>query len=197
MDGHHRVKAGSETASGAVDFAESLGVETGSFPFDAVTDQFGPREGDTVALRHGKPDGRRITLGRGEVTDVDSEKGRLSVEREMTAGGVYDELDVEREAGDVATTRFTEGNWWYPTVYRADDGTVKGTYLNVSTPVEVFPNTVRYVDLHVDVVKHADGTVEVVDEDELQDCVDAGTVSPELAERALDVAERVRRAVEN
>ncbi|WP_232700429.1 DUF402 domain-containing protein [Halobacterium wangiae] len=197
MDGHHRVKAGSETASGAVDFAEALGVDTGAFPFDAVTDQFGPREGDTVALRHGKPDGRRITLGRGEVTDRDVENGRLTVERAMTAGGVYDELDVEREAGDVATTRFTEGNWWYPTVYRADDGTVKGTYLNVSTPVEVFPDAVRYVDLHVDVVKHADGTVEVVDEDELQDCVDAGTVSPDLAERALDVAERVRRAVEN
>ena len=197
MDGHHRVKAGSESASGAVDFAEALGVETESFPFDAVTDQFGPREGDTVALQHGKPDGRRITLGRGEITDVDREKGRVSVEREMTSNGVYDGLGVERERGDVATTRFTEGNWWYPTVYRADDGTVKGTYLNVSTPVEVFPDTVRYVDLHVDVVKHADGTVEVVDEDELQACVDAGTVSPELAERALDVAERVRNAVEN
>jgi Ribonuclease G/E len=197
MHGHHRIKAGSDSASGAVDFAEALGVETESFPFDAVTAQFGPREGDTVALRHGKPDGRRITLGRGEVTDVDDEQGRVSVERAMTPGGDYDALGVAREAGDVATTRFTDGNWWYPTVYRADDGTVKGTYLNVSTPVEVFPDAIRYVDLHVDVVKHADGTVEVVDEDELQAAVDAGTVTPELAERALDVAERVRRAVEN
>jgi len=183
MDGHHRVKAGSETASGAGRLRGVARRRDGVVPVRRGDRPVRPREGDTVALRHGKPDGRRITLGRGEVTDVDSEKGRLSVEREMTAGGVYDELDVEREAGDVATTRFTEGNWWYPTVYRADDGTVKGTYLNVSTPVEVFPNTVRYVDLHVDVVKHADGTVEVVDEDELQDCVDAGTVSPELAER--------------
>ena len=72
---------------------------------------------------------------------------------------------------------------------------MKGTYLNVSTPVEVFPDAVRYVDLHVDVVKHADGRVEVVDEDELQDCVDAGLVSEALAEKALSVAERVRAAV--
>ncbi|MCG1001982.1 MULTISPECIES: DUF402 domain-containing protein [Halobacterium] len=195
MDGHHRVKAGSEAASGAVDFAEALGASTDGFPFGAVTDQFGPTEGDLVAIEHGKPDGRLITIGRGEVTDRDRDAGRVTVRREMTAGGVYDELDVPREDGDVATTRFTEGNWWYPTVYESEDGDVKGTYLNVSTPVEVFPDAVRYVDLHVDVVKHADGTVEVVDEDELRECVDAGLVGEDLSEKALSVAERVRAAV--
>ena len=195
MDGHHRIKAGSEAASGAVDFAEALGASTDGFPFGAVTDQFGPTEGDLVAIEHGKPDGRLITLGRGEVTDRDRDAGRVTVRREMSPGGAYDALGVERERGDVATTRFTEGNWWYPTVYKGTDGHVKGTYLNVSTPVEVFPDAVRYVDLHVDVVKHADGTVEVADEDELQECVDAGLVSEELSEKALSVAERVRAAV--
>ncbi len=197
MPGHHRTKAGSEAASGAVDFAESLGASVDEFPFGAVTDQFGPTAGDSVVLHHGKPDGSLITLGRGEVTDRNVEKGRLSVEREMTGGGTYDALGVDREAGDTATTRFTEGNWWYPTVYRSEDGERKGTYLNVCTPVEVFPDAVRYVDLHVDVIKHADGTVEVVDRDELQDCVDDGLVSEPLAEQALSVAERVQSAVEN
>ncbi|MFC3478129.1 DUF402 domain-containing protein [Halobacterium litoreum] len=197
MPGHHRVKAGSASASDAVDFAESLGATPDEFAFGAVTDQFGPAAGDTVALHHGKPDGRLVTLGRGEVTDRNVEKGRVSVEREMTGGGTYDALGVDREAGDTATTRFTEGNWWYPTVYRSADGDRKGTYLNVCTPVEVFPDAVRYVDLHVDVIKHADGTVEIVDEDELRDCVDDGTVSEELAEQALSVAERVKSAVEN
>ncbi|MFB6068993.1 MAG: DUF402 domain-containing protein [Halobacterium sp.] len=197
MPGHHRIKAGSEAASAAVDFAESLGADVGEFPFAAVTDQFGPTEGDSVAIHHGKPSGARITLGHGTVTDRDPDAGRVTVEREMSAGGTYDELGVEREGGDTATTRFTEGNWWYPTVYRAHDGTVKGTYLNVSTPVEVFPDAVRYLDLHVDVVKHADGTVEVVDRDELRECVADGTLSEELAEQALSVAERVRNAVED
>jgi Ribonuclease G/E len=195
LPGHHRIKAGSDSASSAVDFAEALGATPEAFPFGTVTDQFGPTEGDLVAIRHGKPDGRRVTLGRGEVTDRDRENGRVTVRREMTAGGTYDALGVEREHGDVATTRFTEGNWWYPTIYKGSEGQVKGTYLNVSTPVEVFPDAVRYVDLHVDVVKHADGTVEVVDEDELQDCVDAGHVSEALADEALGVAERVRGAV--
>lgn len=195
MPGHHRIKAGSEGASGAVDFAEALGASPDGFPFGAVTDQFGPAEGDLVQIEHGKPDGRLITLGRGEVTDRDADAGRVTVRREMTAGGTYDELGVEREQGDVATTRFTEGNWWYPTVYESADGTVRGTYLNVCTPVEVFPESVRYVDLHVDVVKHADGTVDVVDEDELESCVEAGHVDQALSENALAVAERVRSVV--
>ena len=194
--GHHRVKAGHEGASAAVDFAEALGAATESFPFGAVTSQFGPTEGDRVAIQHGKPAGNCFTLGRGDVVDRNVEKEQITVRREMTGGGTYDALDVERVAGDTATTRFTEGNWWYPTVYRSDEGTVKGTYINVSTSVELFPDAVRYVDLHVDVIKHADGSVDLVDEDELADAVDAGHVTDELADRALDVAERVRRAVE-
>jgi protein associated with RNAse G/E len=196
LAGHHRVKAGHEGASAAVDFAEALGAAPDSFDFDAVTGQFGPTEGDRVAIQHGKPAGGCFTLGRGDVVDRTVEEDQITVRREMTGGGTYDALGVSRESGDTATTRFTEGNWWYPTVYRDDDGGGKGTYINVSTPVEIFPDAVRYVDLHVDVVKHADSSVDLVDEDELADAVDVGHVTEELANRALDVAERVRRAVE-
>ncbi|MDL0132403.1 Rne/Rng family ribonuclease [Halobacterium salinarum] len=195
MPGHHRIKAGSDAASDAVDFAEALGASVDEFPFGAVTDQFGPGVGASIEIQHGKPDGALISLGRGEVTDRSAENARITVEREMTGGGTYDALGVAREAGDTATTRFTEGNWWYPTVYRSEDGERKGTYLNVCTPVEVFPDAVRYVDLHVDVIKHADGAVEIVDREELQDCVADGLVSEELAENALSVAERVQSAV--
>ncbi|MEE6211064.1 DUF402 domain-containing protein [Salarchaeum sp. III] len=192
--GHHRIKAGSSSASTAVDFAESLGALPEEFPFAAVSEQFGPAAGDTVAIEHGKPDGRLITLGRGEVTDCDPDAGRVTVEREMTAGGTYDALGVERQEGDVAITRFQEGRWWYPTVYRGADGTRRGTYINVNTPLELFPSGIRYVDLHLDVVKHADGRVEQVDADELQACVENGLVTPELAEKATGVADRIENA---
>ncbi|MGM0592685.1 MAG: DUF402 domain-containing protein, partial [Halobacteriota archaeon] len=176
MPGHHRIKAADESSSAAVDFVEAFCDPSGEFPFEIVTRQFGPVEGDTVAIGHGKPDGRLIVLGRGTVVDWDVD-GTIAVEREMTPGGSYDALGVEREAGDIALTKFREGRWWYPTVYRAADGTRKGTYVNVCTPVECFPETIRYVDLHVDVVKHADGTVERVDDDELDDAVEVGNVS--------------------
>ncbi|PSQ07790.1 RNA-binding protein [Halobacteriales archaeon QS_6_71_20] len=209
MPGHHRTKAASRSASAGVDLAEALcsfdgegddrtaarGEEGVDFPFGVVADQFGPREGDRVRIGHGKPDGRLVHLGRGEVTAVDPSDGSVTLEREMTAGGSYDALDARREAGDVAITTFREGRWWYPTVYRDNEGVRKGTYVNVCTPVEAFPETVRYVDLHVDVVKHADGHVERVDDDELDAAVERGELAKRLAEKARGVATALERAL--
>jgi predicted RNA-binding protein associated with RNAse of E/G family len=113
----------------------------------------------------------------------------------MSPGGTYDALGTDREAGDVAVTKFKEGRWWYATVYRDADGERKGTYVNVCTPVEIFPDAVRYVDLHVDVVKHGDGSVERVDDDELDAAADAGNVPADLAEKARSVASAVENAL--
>ena len=194
MPGHHRIKAGHDAASAAVDFAEAVSEPSGEFPFDAVARQFGPRKGDRLAIGHGKPDGRLIVLGRGEVTEYDPE-GTVTVEREMSPGGTYDALGVERHAGDVAVTKLTEGRWWYPTVYRSADGERRGTYVNVCTPVELFPRMARYVDLHVDVVKHSDGRVERVDDDELDAAVEAGHLNEAIAEKARAVAGAVENAL--
>jgi hypothetical protein len=199
MPGHHRTKAASEAASAGVDLAEALcggglGDDPDDFPFGTVTDQFGPREGDRVAIEHGKPSGRLITLGRGEVVERSAD-GTVAVERTMGGGGTYDALGTDREAGDRALTKVREGRWWYPTTYRSTDGESKGTYVNVCTPVECFPSAVRYVDLHVDVVRRPDGEVERVDDDELDAAVAAGEVPEPLAERAREVASGVERAL--
>ena len=199
MAGHHRIKAGDDRASTAVDFAEAVcGLETGdgeeAFPFGVVTRQFGPREGDSVEIGHGKPDGRYISLGRGDVAGHDPD-GTVTVSRELSPGGTLDAIGEPIEAGDVAVTKFKEGRWWYATVYRDAEDRRKGTYVNVCTPVEVFPDTVRYVDLHVDVVKHGDGRVERVDDDELDAAVEDGDVSGRLAERARSVASAVENAL--
>ena len=196
MPGHHRVKAGTADASAGVDLAEALcePASDAAFPFAVVTDAFGPAAGDALRLKHGKPDGRLITLGEGTVTAVEGD-GSITVEREMTGGGTYDGLEVPREAGDVAKTSLKEGRWWYPTTYRGRDGTVRGTYVNVCTPVEIFPDAARYVDLHVDVMKHADGTVERVDDDVLRESVAAGDTPEPLAEKARSVAAALENAL--
>ena len=194
MAGHHRIKAAAEPASAAVDFVEALCDPGDEFPFGVVARQFGPRAGDRIAIEHGKPDGRTITLGRGEVTAVDDD-GSVTVEREMSGGGTYDALGVDRVDGDVATTTFVEGRWWYATVYEGADGERRGTYVNVCTPVELFPEAARYVDLHVDVVKGPDGAVHRVDDDELDAAVSEGNVSEPLAARAREVAVSIERAL--
>lgn len=195
MPGHHRIKAGDEQASAAVEFVEELAPGfDGTFPFDVVTRQFGPVEGDRVSIAHGKPAGRTVSLGRGDVIERDP-AGKIRVEREMSPGGTYDGLGIERQAGDVAVTTFTEGKWWYPTVYSSAEGATRGTYVNVCTPIEIFPDEIRYVDLHVDVIKHADGTVERVDDDELDAAAANGHVSEALAEKARSIAAAVQTAL--
>ncbi|ELY65649.1 DUF402 domain-containing protein [Natronococcus jeotgali] len=199
MPGHHRTKAADRAASAAVDFAEAVcGADgfDGEFPFDAVSRQFGPLEGDRLEIGHGKPDGRLLSLGSGEVTDRDP-AGTITLERSMRGGGTYDALGVPKEAGDVAVTKFREGRWWYPTTYRDDEGTTKGTYVNVCTPLELFPDNVRYVDLYVDVIRTPDGAVEIVDRAELEAAIDDGLVAAPLGEKALGVAEAVERALSN
>ena len=198
MAGHHRTKAADRAASAAVDFAEAVcdapADDADAFPFEAVSRQFGPTTGDRLEIGHGKPDGRLISLGYGDVTDWGAD-GTIALERSMRGGGTYDALGTSKEDGDVAVTKFREGRWWYPTTYRGEDGSTKGTYVNVCTPVELFPDRVRYVDLYVDVIRLPDGTVEVVDADELEAAVDDGLVSEELAEKARGVAEAVERAL--
>ncbi|MHC3436964.1 ribonuclease FAU-1 family protein [Natrialbaceae archaeon A-gly3] len=198
MAGHHRIKAADRAASAAVDFAEAVcadgSLEDGDFPFEVVARKFGPEAGDRLTLGHGKPDGRLISLGRGDVTELDPE-GKVTVEREMHGGGTYDALGTPKDEGDVAVTKLREGRWWYPTTYKGADGETKGTYVNVCTPVELFPDCARYVDLYVDVIRRPDGTVEVVDEDELEAAVEDGLVSEELAEKARNVATAVERAL--
>ncbi len=196
MAGHHRIKAGARAASAAVDFVEAVCDPDGddAFPFAAVARQFGPAEGDLIAIEHGKPNGDAYDLGPAEVTDWDPD-GTVTVRREMRSSGVYDGLGTERERGDVARTKLREGRPWYPTTYRGADGESKGTYVNVCTPVELFPDAASYVDLHVDVVKRPDGAVERVDDDELDAAVERGHVSEALADRARTVAASVQRAL--
>ncbi len=90
MPGHHRTKAATPAASTAVDFAEAVGVDTEGFPFAAVASAFGPHEGDSLAIEHGKPSGRLVTLGTGTVTSCEPAEGKLTLEREMHPGGTYD-----------------------------------------------------------------------------------------------------------
>ena len=197
VPGHHRLKATSKTASAGVDLAEALVEDadpTDDIPFDVMARRFGPEEGDGIEISHGKPDGRFPSLGRGEVVSVDTDDREVVVERQITSSGTYDALGVEREEGDIARTRFEEGARAYATVYKSADGEKKGTYINICTPVEIFPDAVRYIDLYVDVIEVDDET-RTVDEDELAEAVEKGLVPEELAEEAREVAERVEEGL--
>ena len=193
IDGHHRIKASGPDGGSAVDLLEAYAVDGIDFDPDVIMETFGPMVGDRIRIEHGKPGRGAIDLGRADVTERD-EDGSVTVSRTLSSGGSLDALDAPKEDGDTAETTFVEGRWWYPTVYRSAEGTYKGTYVNVGTPLEVFPDRVSYVDLFVDVVKHPDGTVDIVDRSELRAAVDAGNLGEDLAEKAESVAAAISRA---
>ncbi len=194
VPGHHRVKAGSNAGSTAVDFVEALGYGDTPFDIEAVLTTFGPTVGDRVRIEHGKPTGRTVVLGTGEVT-ARSAGGEVTIDRELTSSGTYDGLGTKRESGDIARSTFVEGRWWYPTVYRSSSGDVKGTYVNVGTPIEIFPDRVRYLDLHVDVIKRPEGDVRIIDRDELSTAVDENQIPSDVASRARQVAASIEAAL--
>jgi hypothetical protein len=144
--------------------------------------------GSTVRLEHGKPWKGSITMT-GLVRGF--QDGLLVIERTFAAGGCYDSLGDEKRAGDHGIIEVEPGGWVLRRVYFRGDGQRVGELFNIQTPVELGPGVVRYTDLEVDVVRHGDGRVEVVDEQDLADAVELGGISPDLADRALSIAHRL------
>lgn len=138
-----------------------------------------------LSVLHVKPSGAAIEM-RGTIREAG--RGRLVLERRFTAGGSYDSLDLPKEAGDHGTVELEEGAWWCHRRYLAADGTLKGDIYNINTPVEFYPQQVRYVDLEVDVVLLPGKGAALADEPALEEAVAQGLLPPGLAEKARAVA---------
>ena len=80
------------------------------------------------------------------------------------------------------------GRWHDVGRFHLADGTFTGVYANVLTPVEMDGGRWDTTDLCLDLWAGADGTLVVLDEDELRHAEAEGWASPELASRARDEA---------
>jgi hypothetical protein len=67
-------------------------------------------------------------------------------------------------------------------------GTLVGELYNIGTPVEFFPDHLRYVDLELDVVHLPDGTSRLEDEGMLEDKLARSLLPPALGQEARRVA---------
>jgi predicted RNA-binding protein associated with RNAse of E/G family len=86
-----------------------------------------------------------------------------------------------------------EGSWICRRCYFSASGELKGEIYNINTPVEFYPDRVRYVDLEVDVVKLPGSPARLIDQDKLEQQVKQGLVTRELAQQALSRAEELLR----
>lgn len=148
--------------------------------------------GSLVRIEHGKPWKRSVTMT-GIVRSW--RDGLLVLERTFPAGGRYDSLGDEKLAGDHGLVEVVGGSWVLRRVYFRADGRQIGELYNIQTPVVLQPGMVRYTDLEVDVVRHGDGRVEVVDEEDLARAVALGGITTALADTALEIAQRLADAL--
>jgi Ribonuclease G/E len=150
---------------------------------------FDPLErGKDLRIEHVKPEGKVIQLQGGKITSLSDDKKEMFIRRALK-GGRYDGLGLAIDKGDYAITRVKEGDWLVKHSYYSTEGDLKGEYWNINTPVEFYPEKIRYVDLHVDVVMKGGGKPEIIDRVQLERLEEEGYIKGELARKALQVAE--------
>ena len=195
---HHSIKSiGDETLQAIIDYEEEvLGIDRGlrdRLAAGLLRYIASRLEGRRVRIEHVKLDGKVVELGPAYVKEVRVEEGglRLRLERRVRSPGVYDGLGVEKEPGDIIETIIDTREWIVTHHYYSQSGGHKGTYININTPPEVSLDRIRYIDLTIDIVKKPDGTVQVIDVEELKRQVEAGIVGEKLLERIKEVVRRV------
>jgi predicted RNA-binding protein associated with RNAse of E/G family len=61
----------------------------------------------------------------------------------------------------------------------------------LNTPVEVYPNAIRYVDLEVDICIRPDGTVKVLDMEKLEKALENQVISQRLFVKVTEIVQQI------
>lgn len=196
IPGHHYYKAFSADLSMSVDMAENLlrrgyAEESVLCSFEQIFQMNLPCEGDVIGVCHVKLSGKEINLGRAVVELINVDSGRIRLRRNIYGRGFYDGLEVEKQPGDYAITDTSVGSWHVETKYYSSKGEFKGAYININTPVELYPRNIRYIDLEVDVCVFNSGNVVVLDEDKLDRALEKGVISDKLYDKVKLEVDRV------
>jgi len=186
MDGHHYYKACGVDISSNLDMAEKL-LEKGG-PREEVEKLLKqtirakyPIVGSLIEIEHVKLHGEVFNLGKAVIEAFDHPRSLIRFRRIFNKKGIYDGLKTEKAPADYAVTEAKIGEWHFKTRYYAKDGRYKGTYVNLNTPIELYPHGIRYVDLEVDVCVWPNGRVRKLDEKKLKEATAEGMITPKLA----------------
>jgi len=196
ISGHHYYKACGGKIAGMLEMAEKL-IEKGyslkeveNLLIECALREY-PRENSKIGIEHVKINGKTFNLGEAQVVEFDEEERQMRLVRIFSSQGVYDGLSVSKEPGDFAVTTLKIGEWFLKTSYFSRDGEYKGTYVNISTPIELYPTKIRYVDLEADICMWPDGRSQKIDFEKLDKFVKMGCISEKLKMVVYGVAEKI------
>ncbi|HEX2093527.1 MAG TPA: DUF402 domain-containing protein [Longimicrobiaceae bacterium] len=150
-------------------------------------------EGSTVRIHYRRLPDREQVFEQARVEDAGEYVVTLlesaALRRPVVAGG-----RTVLEPGAPVVWFTYPGAWHDVGRFHLADGTFTGFYANVLTPVEMRGNRWDTTDLALDVWLGADGTVEVLDEEEFEEALRGGWVDPATAARAREEASSLAAA---
>ncbi len=165
-----------------------------------------PKQGNLINIMHYKPNGDVFKLKPGKIVNAFYSKGSifdsndscitLTLKREFTPQpwhkSFYDGFDgLEINPGDYSTCHAKENFPILTNKYFRSDDTFLGCYYNISTPVQIFPGEVQYLDLEIDVVENEKGERKIIDQDKLAHVLEHKYISRTLGQKAMELAEYV------
>lgn len=194
---HHQLKAMGYDLSLLVDFSERILAKLPEHhaiineAADFIFFETFPSLDSEVCIDHVKFNGRTLFLSPGYVIKSDPNERKLLLKRMFKAGGKFDGLNVPKEEGDYGIMEIKAGEFYVKTTYFSYDGIFKGEYLNINTPVEIYPglypepHRIRYVDLEVDLIR-TDDVVCVIDLEKLEYAKEESIISEQLFNLTID-----------
>lgn len=200
IEGHHYYKACGLRVSTALDMAEKL-LEKGYSQADVndllkqTIDTEFPSVDSWIKIEHVKLDGKVFNLGPALVEAFDQDEGFIRFRRVFKTPGVYDGLKTSKEPDDYAITEAKMDEWHFKTQYFSKEGEIKGMYINLNTPMELYPYAIRYIDLEADICIWPDGRVETLDMEKLEEALKKGLITEKLATIVKEKAGQIIREV--
>ncbi|BEP18094.1 ribonuclease E/G [Pyrofollis japonicus] len=194
---HHSVKSNLPSLSTIIDYAEKLkGLNVDETKLlEALLDMIIEHITSLrrIKILHVKPSGEIIELGQGRLRSIYKQGTTLSivVEREVRGRGVYDGIEVEKEPGDIIVTEIITDNWYIKHTYYSRNGEIKGYYVNINTPPEVYEEGIIYHDLEADIVKKPNGETRIIDTDKLEEIFRKGIITSTLYEKTLSIINEI------
>lgn len=199
VEKHHQFKALGEKYALLIDFAENKLInssklnqtseEVNTFLFEKFR-----LEGRQLPIFHRKITGREIILGPAKI--IESKKTDKSWEyrtfRRFESGGIYDGIEARQESGDIGVTLIQIDSNKLITLYFDVNEELKGIYVNINTPIELYKNGVGYYDLEIDTVLTKEGKIKIINRKRLENLHEKGLISKSLVNHADNKAKKYK-----
>lgn len=203
LPGHHKYKAHGDTYHAAVDALEKelppemLRARTANLNVLSSVNAMQQPLNQTLQVQMRHVDGRVTSQNNVQPVGYDITAGWVEVRQELMTPNTYPpDFSIEQQSGDYLLTRFHEGAWSYISRLYGRDGTWKGDYARVTTPVAIFTDQIQVLDLRLTVRRSATHTPALTGLEALRQFQEQRVISAALVQRAQAEGEALLQRVQ-